>query len=215
MREGLTILLVLGMVSAAGATSVWFEFDPASPGYVSPTEVATGTTATINLVADFTVESMDVSAITVDNSDTSVANQGVASVGTPNLKLTYRPLSSPGTHKGGIAGEHNIVIFQMAGGVFIDDPGTPGVDESIPPDPGEVLYTFDIAAGAAGSMIIVDDLSGPPSKNPYLPIPLLSQFGSPSGNTGMDIGSLSLTVVPEPATVALLGLGMVVFLRKR
>jgi len=130
--------------------------------------------------------------------------------------LTYRVPSSNGMHKGD-GNAQNIVIFQMGGGVNLDDPATPE-DESAPVPAGEALYSFDVAAGAAGTTITIDDLIGPGmgagDVNPYGPYPLTTALASNAVSLSYDIVPLTLVVVPEPATIALLGLGMLAFLRK-
>jgi len=157
-------------------------------------EVAPDATVTVNMVADFVVEAMDIGAITVDNTG-GLANQGVAAAGQLNLKLTYRIPSDPGLLKDGT--ESNIVIFQIAGGVNLDDPATPDIDESAPAESGEILYSFQIQAGAAGTTITVDDLFGPPPVNPYGGYPLLTTLTSGGTSNVYDLVPLTLYVVAE------------------
>ena len=217
MRKVLTLIVVLGLTSVAGASIVEFVagngITDAGGGLYTIDQFTTGT---VNIIADFSVESIDVGAISVDNTDASVANHGVADVGALNTQLTYRTPSSNGMHKGD-GNAHNIVIFQMGGGVTIDNPGTPGIDESLPVPAGEVLYSFDVTAGADGTIITIDDFlcPSPCQNNPYGPYPLSTALASNASSLAYDIVPLTLVVIPEPATIALLGLGMLAFLRKK
>ena len=219
MRIWTSALLILVIASMAGATAVWLE-----PGAgvtwnstLNRYEVMAGTTATINLIADFEVTGIAVGAITVDNTDTAVPTQGVSAVGALHPQLMYHPVGSdPGALKPG--DQLNISIFQIRGGVGIDNPGTPE-DESQPPLANEVLYNFDIMAGADLSMITVNDLIGPgvgPSDvNPYGPFPLVTTVASIADSGNYDLDPVVIHVIPEPATIALLGIGTLVLLRKR
>ena len=194
----LAVVVALAGASGARADTAAFEagqgavYNAALDRY----EVAPGTTVTVNLVADFVVEAVDVGAIAVDNTG-GVANQGVSETGQLNQKMTYRIPSDPGQLKDGTAS--NIVIFQIAGGVNLDDPATPDVDESIPADPGEILYSFDVQAGAGGTIITIDDLicPHPCQNNPYGPYPLSTTFTSDGFSRLYDIVPLTLYVVAD------------------
>ncbi len=167
---------------------VWFELEGGG------SEVPGDSTATVNLIANFIVEAMNVGAITVNNTGTPV-NQGVYEVGVLNTKMTYRVLSDPGQHKDGT--QSDIVIFQMVGGASPDDPGTPDVDESDPAAPGEVLYRFNVEAGADGTDITIDDFICPNvcMDNPYGPYPLMTSFTIGGYSYPFDIIPLNLSVV--------------------
>ncbi len=205
-RASMMILAVV--VALAGASGVRADMAAFEAGQgaeynaaLDRYEVAPGATVTVNLVADFAVEAVDVGAIAVDNTG-DVANQGVSEVGQFNLKMTYRvPFFDPGLYKDGTA--HNIVIFQMAGGVNLDDDTTPDVDEGIPADPGEVLYSFNVQAGADGTVITIDDflcLADPNTSctnNPYGPYPISTTFTSDRFSRLYDIVPLTLYVVAE------------------
>ena len=223
MRKVLSLIVVLGLTSVAGANMVWIVggngITDQGGGLYTIEEFTTGT---VQIIADFTVESIDVGAISVDNTDASVANHGVADVGVLHTQLTYRPPSSNGIYKADDGNVANIVIYQMGGGVNIDNPDTPE-DESLPVPIGEVLYSFDVTAGAEGTAITIDDFLCPSShpindpclNNPYGPYPIDTALASEKLSHAYDIVPLTLAVVPEPATVALLGLGMLTFLRKK
>ena len=86
--------LVLGpAVANIEAETLWFELDPQSEGYVSPTEILEHTTAGINIVSDSCIMDMSVGALTVNNTG-AVANQGVSQVGTLAPNLTFHPIGS-------------------------------------------------------------------------------------------------------------------------
>lgn len=213
MRNVLTMVLVLGMVSIAGADAVWFELDPASPGYDSPTTVDAGTVATINLVADFDVSLLSIGALTSSNTGTP-ANQGVSAVGSLHPNLMFHPVgSSNGVHRPG--DQADIVISDILGGL------TPAAGQDIPVPAGEALYSFDILAGELGTSIVVNDKVGPPPQNPYGGWPLQTAIDKYDAATGasssltFNLPELQLTVVPEPATIALLGIGAVVLYRRK
>jgi len=221
MRKVLILVVVLGLTPVAAATMAWFSAGDGITYNASldQYEIYQFTAGTVNITADFSVESMDVGAVTADNTDASVTNHGVTAVGSLNTKLTYRDPNSPGVNMAD-GNAQNIVIYQIASGVNLDNPDTPDIDESVPAAPYEVLYSFDVTAGAAGTTITIDDLIGPGDGagdvNPYGTFPLATAFSSSGEIIPLDIEPLELVVIiPEPATVALLGLGMVVFLRRR
>jgi len=189
-------VVALVLTSAAWADSVWFE--PAEGAVYNADldryEVATGNTVTINIIADIDVEALDIGAITVDNSGTSIPNNGVDAVGMLNTRLTYRTPYSAGTHKDGT--KSNIVIFQIAGGNNLDDPATP-VNEDLPVPAGQVLYSFEVRAGTEGTSITIDDLIGPPPINPYGGYPLGTMFTFGEMSHHFDIEPLQLFVVSQ------------------
>ncbi len=171
----LGVLLISGNVCEG--SDVWFELEGGG------TEVMENSTATINIRAVFSVEYMHVGAITVNNTGTP-ANQGVFSVGSRHTNLTYAPSTSPGQLKPG--DQSDIVIFQMTG----------GIGSGIPVPAEDVLYSFDVLAGEAGSTIAIDDLTGAPGDNPYGGFPLQTYLVSEGSNQSYDIGALQLSVMP-------------------
>jgi len=197
----ISLILTIPCYPAAGR-SAWFE--PAEcvryNSELQRHEVSEGARVRIDVVSDITVVGVDIGAITVENTDSSVPNQGVGALGALNTKLTYGPLANPGLYKDGT--RSNVVIFQISGSVGLDDPDT-GVNESVPTDPGEVLYSFEVQAGAEGTTITIDDLIGPPPANPYGPYPLSTTLTSESGAGNYDITQLEVSVVAaEPSTLS-------------
>jgi hypothetical protein len=151
---GLVVLVLACGVRGVRAEQVWFEVDPDSEGYVSATEVLQDKTVTVNIVADFRVDSVDVGAITVDNTG-AVDNQGVSSVGSLNSRLTLWPPTFNGLLKPG--DQSNIVIFQMGGRTDCCDMAIVCPDDHMLSS-GDVLYSFEVLAGASGTTITIDDL---------------------------------------------------------
>lgn len=205
-NAGMTILMVVivaAPVWAENGEAAWFEpgagavYNAAIEGY----QVSPDTTLTINIVANFAVEAMDVGAITVDNTDASLANQGVDEVGVLNTRLTYRNPNSAGEYKDGT--KNNIVIFQVGGGNSLDDPATPDIDEGASVPAGEVLYSFEITAGETDTTISVNDLigpgKGPDDVNPYGVYPLATMFTFGTSSREFDIEQLQLFVVSQAA----------------
>jgi hypothetical protein len=155
--------------------------------------------ATINAVADFGVTGLGIGAIAVNGG-------GVSAVGSVNGNLGYHAL---GTYAGDLrdGSFNNIVITGIRGSVGLN----PGQD--IPVPVGGALYSFSVQAGAAGTSIYVDDWSG--SGHPFGGAPILkTSVSDPTGTNISDILGLQLSVIPEPMTVVLLGLGGL-FLRRR
>ena len=154
------------------------------------TSVAQNSSVTIEVVADAIVSSFTIGGVTMTGSGT------IGAVGTLNAKFDAMPLA--GTLKNGATS--NIYIFDLGGGTQAGSPK---------PAAGEVIYSFSLGTGAAGGTITIDDFSG---TNPFPPppTPKLTQLNLVNDNPA----ALVLTIIPEPVTIALLGLGGL-FLRRR
>jgi len=195
-KSRVTILMVVmaaATVHAENGPTAWFE--PGAGAVYNATleryEVSPDTSVVIDVIADFAAEAMNIGAITVQNTDLFIPNQGVDKVGALNPGFAYSPFSDPGLHQDGTRA--NIVIYQVSGGLWFDDPCTPDVDESIPPPAGEALYSFEVLAGAEGTTITVDDLVG--DINPYGPFPLATTFAFEKLTNEIKMDALQLFVV--------------------
>jgi len=186
----LALFLSLLLTSWVDADEVWFE---AGQGVTYNTqlqryELSPHTTATVHVIADFAVSGMGIGAITVRNGG-DIADQGVFSPGSVHSNLVYDPFFSAGQLEDGSDANKNVVIFQVKGGLSL----VPGQDVAAPA--GEALYSFDITAAQAGTVIDIDDLTGGPGDNPFGPYPLVTSFTSTGSHIADDITALTLFVV--------------------
>jgi hypothetical protein len=145
-------------------------------------------TATIGVVADEASFGVILGAIALD--------KGSATVGT--LNGMYTAMTNNGEQKDGSV--EDIYIFQVSGaspaGVLVGA--------------GQVLYSFTIDSTglAVGDVITISAWSGP---GPFgIPFPVSAKF---NGDIA-PLGSFAVEVIPEPMTIALLGLGGL-FIRRR
>ena len=187
MKNLLTILLVLAMASAASASAVWLEVDPqdAKDSYM-PSDVIT-----INVVADFAVAGLGIGAIGADGG-TATAINGLH----PNL-MTLLPVS-----QGTIVNAGGILIKNIAGGAAPGQPSAPV---------GATLYSFEFHVPQVdeSTIITIDDITDY-TVSPPLSTAVNDQYYAIYLS---DVGALQIHV-PEPMTIALLGLGGL-FLRRR
>ena len=141
------------------------------------------------IVADIAAENMNVGAIALD--------KGSALVGTLNALFTT--VNDPGQQKDGSV--NGIYIFQI----------NATAPTGITVDAGQVLYSFTIDSTGldVGDIITISEWIG---DNPFgmPPFPVSSFFNGDAA----DLASLAVEVIPEPMTIALLGLGGL-FIRRR
>ena len=142
-------------------------------------------TATVNIVADFAVSKFHIGAIVAE---------GATSVDDNSLHPC-------------LIGSSGQVEPTFGSGIWII-----GIDGNAEPPvtAGEVLYSFKVTSGAAGTTIDLYDYEGSSPFPPPIPFYTSINDGVVTGLEDMSVN----VVVPEPMTVALLGLGGL-FLRRR
>ncbi|MHC4648846.1 MAG: PEP-CTERM sorting domain-containing protein [Planctomycetota bacterium] len=187
MKKFLSLILVLAIASVASAEVAWFEVDAADVkvSYVGSDII------TINLVADFIVGSVS----------TNIGADGGAAEAVGLLHPDLRILTpfSDGT----LVNADGLLITGIGGGTPV---GQPGVNA------GEILYSFEFHFPElpVGSYITIDDVTDY-SASP----PLSTAIAAPDYSVYLtDAGSLEIRI-PEPMTIALLGMGGLFLLRRR
>jgi len=157
--------------------------------YSGANTIALNSTGTISIIADVAAQSMNVGAIAL--------NKGSAKIGT--LDAAFSTVNQPGVQKDGT--KNGIWIFQ------VNATAPSGTTVAA----GQSLYTFTIdpTGLAVGDVITISQWTG---TNPFggAGFPVNTKFNGQSAT----LGSFDVTVVPEPITVALLGLGGL-FIRRR
>jgi hypothetical protein len=196
MKKLVCLALVLALAPLASATTVSLVLDGGG------TTVTAGSTVTINVVADWAVS--DNAVFNLKQSTTSAAGDATAlAVGTLNAGFDLTNL--PGSLANADAGTRFILIDRING---IIDSGSPAITA------GDALYSFDlvIPAGAIiGDTFTIDDAFGTPVVTDGPPY----GTGIHGGGDVIDMEPLILTAVPEPVTIASLGLGALFLSRRR
>jgi hypothetical protein len=141
---------------------------------------------TINVVADMACTSLSIGAV-------GAASGAASAPMVVNAKLSLLPL--PGT----IVNSGGILIEYLGGSVPFGGAN---------PAAGEVLYNFEYTPDTLGPVTIDDILVG--GDPPYMTQVMFDDY-----TMDMDAGALNLNIIPEPATIALLGLGGLALLRRR
>ena len=196
MTKLLILMLVLGMASTASAVVVpspqtyYFAMDISGPG----TDFVTGDTITIDIYAGDTVP---VTAMfdTVLNIS-AAAGIGSITQGSPASWTTYNATTSAD----GMGGFNvNVNGNQVTAGIPVD----------------ALVYSVSFTAGAAGE-VIIDATVGNWSGNTAVVGPVDGLYdGVTPAYEAYGLPYKSITIVPEPMTIALLGLGGLVLLRRR
>jgi len=151
-----------------------------------------GETFTVNVVADADTFGLSIGALVA-------YGDGLVDWSNPVWHPGFTVQANTGIKRDG--SKENTIYTNIA--------GTAPVDVSLYVAAGQVLFSFDITAGAAGTTITVADYAG---TNPYSPPP--TPVATKWNAVETTLAPLEITVVPEPMTMALLGLGGL-FIRRR
>jgi len=187
MRKLVALLLVLAAAPLANAGMLTFVCPDAVAG-----KVQQNTWVTINVVTDTPDTSGFKITIVSDNFN----------VQTGTLNANFAPATaSVGTIKDG--SKSGIVIYTA----YAANTARPFCNA------GDVVYNFKVFSGVAGTSFTVNDYKG---TSPYGGPSLKTTInGTEISDTTAGMAALTLNVVPEPATMALLSLGGLFFARRK
>jgi len=199
-RKVASLLVVLSLMQVAWGISLWeATFVPHS----GTTQVTAGSTVTIDLIADFDVRS---GSFNIQQSTTSSAGDATAvAVGT--LHSGFDQTADNGNLCNVLSGTRFILIDRINGQAATASPDILA---------GQILYSFDLlipSLASVGDQFTIDDAFGSPVVNGA--DPYATAINAPGGESVTDITSLTLTVIPEPATIALLAFGSLCLCRKK
>ena len=201
MKKVVTLVLVLSMVSLAGAGQVWtVTGSTAVPdGGVAGVEVNPGDVLTFVLSLDGGDETTQIAIdLVTDCGAGGVFTSGAAN---PILTVTANPLGLPG-------GSSMADLEALFGGDLGDDDDWALVDASANDPVSAAVLTLGYTVGIADLGLVS-----------ITPTGMSAPFGG-TNNLGLLSGAVpvvgfDLNVVPEPATMALLGLGALLLRRKK
>jgi hypothetical protein len=199
MKKFVSLVMLLVLGSFASAATV--DFTTANKN-VLPNQVVP-----ITIVADFTVKQLGVNI--GETKVSAAADLTAGAVGT--IHTGFTSIASPGLLCDGLtpAPARYLLIDRING--VVDTTQDPEIAA------GQALYSFNVtvpAAAAVGDTFTIDDFTGNPvfhAGPPYGTV-CAGAGGTVSLN---NVGALTLTVIPEPATITLLGLGGLLLMRRR
>ena len=189
MKKLTCLLLVLAMAPMASAV---LSLQLQGGGSTMPND---GTAVTVELV----------SSVAVANSFGVNIQSGIAdpiSGSAPALNAGFDSVKVNGTVVNTVSGARKILIDRTNGVIAA---GSPVIAA------GVALYSFQIAAvpaTLAGTVVNLADAVGSPIVSPGPP------YGPATADGASNALALAITIIPEPMTIALLGLGGL-FLRRR
>jgi len=187
MKKLVSLLLILAITSVASAFTVSYQVDPADAkdDYV-PSDIIT-----INVVADAECIGASLGATTTDNGGTADEPLYLA----PELSV----LANPGT----IVNEGGVLVEFVSGSAPFGSPGVPA---------GSVIWSFEfhVPDVPPSTIITIDDLTDMTHVPPYQ-----TSFMDAGFNMIDDVQAVQIHVIPEPMTIALLGLGGLLLRRRR
>ena len=189
MKKLVCLMIVLAVVSFASAATVKFDAPGAIAGKVS---AAQGEKVVISIIADFDVANL---VITIG------ADGGAAeALGTLNANIKTMP--NPGTLRNG----SGILIDRISGsqGVQFGD---------VPVAAYQSLYTFTFVAPMVDGLYTITYKTGA-TPFPPPPVPYSCAIDGVGGAIALTSIESLIVDVPEPMTIALLGLGGL-FIRRR
>ena len=239
MKKLLILMLVFSLASVASATIVGLHIDPAAPGGSDPTELLFSETAIVYVTVDTT--GLPATVLNLGILDVVISIDGGGATGTIVQALNLGDLPAgavvwgadvteivPGvfyTYAGGWqAGVSFNPAFDIAGQwaeIGVGQFGNQVYDTTYQPmdlQPGDVAHgNFPWYHGAVGYVEIHCLGAGD------ITVSIADGFGfGPSGTVMSDGvtkplfgGSVTVHQVPEPATIALLGLGSLFLMRRR
>ncbi len=207
MKKLLILMLVLGLTASANAVIITFDA-PAEPVCTTyDRDVLAGAVVTINITSD--TSSILSYAVSITETTTSAAGDLTASAGAAfhanyNFNVSTGILRNAMTNFG--AGTPRYMLIDRA---------TANQNPSNPVAAGLVLYSFEVLIPADAVFCDTFTITA------ALGQPTVSPPGQPPYGHAFDAGAIATTnaltlhVIPEPMTIALLGLGGLLLRRRK